>query len=61
MTGPEKHNNMFFLSKKCPDLTSERFGNLNMTFESEMKNILFIELFSVDLPRGFDGIFAIFA
>ena len=32
-----------------------------MTFESEMKNILFIELFSDDLPRGFDGIFAIFA
>ena len=68
MIGPEKHNNMFFLSKKCQDLTSEKFGRcfwilhyLNFTFENEMKNVLFIELFSEDLPIGFDGMFTIFS
>ena len=61
MIGREKQKNMsFFLLEKCRDLTSERFGNLNLTFESEMKNVLFIELFSDDRPRGFDGMFAIF-
>ena len=58
------------LLKKCPDLASERFGAnkrcfsilhyLNLTFEREMENMLFIKLFSQDLPRGFGGMFAIF-
>ena len=71
MNGPEKHNNMFFLSKRCQDLTSEKFGSnkrcfwilhyLNFTFENEMKNVLFIKLFSEDLPIGFDGMFTIFS